>query len=511
MAPDYTVGQLLEWDEPALVRYVVDHQDARGTLDITSIRDWNWDQVHDSQQIKLLERLKSAASLSKAPRLDLDHLFAKLDVVRAEREAASVASSEKAASSSQKPLSPTHLARSPTLSPEPDIAKKHQTRCYYELVNDGGRPPCSLETLPDIYKNPAAYVEVFRPWLTDLSYPLDPDDWGLFSRPLDRWKEFRRWQRDNRNTGRGTPDDETLSAYREERRRYFESTGSYNIPADAQFDRSMEDMWQQGRGHRRWKREMFREVRGGSFDEYVEAARLRLADHGFTEAFLSLEDVKRQSERMTWIEYIEFEYWWLDRYGRSVRRYQQQHDTAWTEVVESGILGEGETEEDFLESTAPRLEQFFEALQAEREGRDRRGIPHDQLRDQIATRFRKQTSAYSTARLEESRQLLRVQWALDQFRKDEPTTSQYTPSRKPNKRNRQDSDNGAPDESSNKKRKQSKENPARRGPRSQGTRMTSGLECPVATTRIHNKDGCRRSARINRLGTITNIATSLIS
>lgn len=47
---------------------------------------------------------------------------------------------------------------SPSSSPEPrllslsppEIGKEHQIRCYHELVNDGGRPPCSLETLDKI-------------------------------------------------------------------------------------------------------------------------------------------------------------------------------------------------------------------------------------------------------------------------------------------------------------------------------------------------------------------------
>lgn len=190
---------------------------------------------------------------------------------------------------------------------------------------------------------------MLRPWLRrSLTSPLNPDDLGVFWHPLERWREFQNWQGDNR--GVSATDDENLAAFRNEKRRHFESTGLGKMTTTPGFDETIEQMWQNAKHGRQWKQDNFREVRGGSFNEYVEAARRRLADHGFTEAFELLEEPKQQSERVTWIEYLEFEYWWLDRYTGSVQRYQEQHDAAWGKLVQSGVLRDGETEEDLLRS-----------------------------------------------------------------------------------------------------------------------------------------------------------------
>lgn len=55
MAPTYSVGQLLVLDDPALIQHITDNRDARAMFDVTNIRDW--DDVPESQQTKLLERL----------------------------------------------------------------------------------------------------------------------------------------------------------------------------------------------------------------------------------------------------------------------------------------------------------------------------------------------------------------------------------------------------------------------------------------------------------------------
>ena len=71
-------------------------------------------------------------------------------------------------------------------------------------------------------------------WIPWIKYtntaPQHPDDLGVFSRPLARWKEFRRWQCDNRRSIYGTA-NESLAAFREDKKRYFESTGLGSITA----------------------------------------------------------------------------------------------------------------------------------------------------------------------------------------------------------------------------------------------------------------------------------------
>jgi hypothetical protein len=71
----------------------------------------------------------------------------------------------------------------------------------------------------------------------------------------------------------------------------------------------------------------------------------RLAQHGFTRPFELDEDPKRQDKLTTWIEYLNYEYSWYDRYTRMVKRLQLKHDEAWKKLVDSKVLKPSETEE----------------------------------------------------------------------------------------------------------------------------------------------------------------------
>ncbi|KAI0966033.1 hypothetical protein F4678DRAFT_451126 [Xylaria arbuscula] len=121
----------------------------------------------------------------------------------------------------------------------------------------------------------------------ELPLPYSADNLGVFSRQLALWKEFRRWQSDN----------ETI-----------------------------ERMWQQEKDRLR-KRGSFREVPGGSFQEYVEAVSRRLRKHDFNDAFELLEDPTQQGERTTWIEYLAFNYWWLERRNDADKHCEAWHNT----------------------------------------------------------------------------------------------------------------------------------------------------------------------------------------
>lgn len=282
-----------------------------------------------------------------------------------------------------------------SLSPQPGAGKEYQIHCYHELVNDGGRPPCSLEALDRIYKSFTDFTELLRPWLENIALQ-HPDDLGVFSRPLARWKEFRRWQRDNRRSSNSTA-YESLAAFREEKQRYFESAGLGSITTEPEFEDAIRKIWQQEQDTGRL--EWIREVKNGSFTEYVKAVRRRLAEHGFREAFRLLKDPQRQDERATWIEYLEFECWWLDANAKTLQRRKTSHDAAWEELVKSGVLRAGETEEDlFIHLTGVP---------------DQKNTP----RNEAIQCFMRQTRTYRDAKAVESRQSLRVQWALSQMPK----------------------------------------------------------------------------------------------
>src|SRR5699024_4585545 len=75
------------------------------------------------------------------------------------------------------------------------------------------------------------------------------------------------------------------------------------------------------------------------------------------------EDPKLQDKLTTWIEYLCFEYWWLDRYTDSIKRLQPDHDKRWQELVDRKILRPHETRE-FVRTTASSIQESREENEA---------------------------------------------------------------------------------------------------------------------------------------------------
>lgn len=325
---------------------------------------------------------RSAGPLAKASQhIDFNQLVAKLNDINHEKMEAS-----------QGPASPPpQPERPPTPLSDPGIAREHQIRCYHELLSDGGRSPYPLEALDKIYESPADYVEILRPWLVTSQSPLNPDWWGVFSRPLERWREFRKRQLDNR--GADTTDEDSLATYRDKMRRNFESTGDLDsLLAISDYDDTIERMWLHEQPRRELEKDRARGVYGGSFAIFNEVACHRLRGHGFDEEFQFLEDLRQQDDRVTWIEYLEFEYRELDRRTKAVQRYQKQHDAARKELVRSGILRDGGTDEE-------------ESLRLE-------GPYHNEVETSAIAQYKRQKRKYQEVKADEDRQRAVIQWAL---------------------------------------------------------------------------------------------------
>lgn len=323
---------------------------------------------------------------------------------------------------------------------------------------------CSLETLESIYENPAPHMEMLRPWHVQ-DTGKSPEDLGVFSRQLQRWKEFRNWQRDNR----GSDTEVTFPVFLDDSRRDFESRGCGNITTEPYFEETMQRIWQQELNRRWHERMRLREVPDGGFAEYVDAARRRLASHGFDQAFQLLEDAAQQDERVTWIEYLEYECWWLDEFAKYARikktrlgdgngpvRLKREYEKAELQEVTQQlrvqwILSEMPPAEDALKTNAPAAEG---AAGTHKATGKRRRDDVDEMADE----------------------------ATDE------TTEQANKRRKQGKRKQGEQD---------KQEKQGKQDSAQQAVRRKGLpRMLLGLEIPVARTRVQGKDKARRSARI---------------
>jgi len=129
------------------------------------------------------------------------------------------------------------------------------------------------------------------------------NDWKVFGRQMGEWRRFRAWQQNNREEGR--------------------------------------------------------------FPKYVEGVKGGLAEHEFTRSFQLDEDLERQDKLTTWIEYLDYEYWWYDKDMRFVKRHQPRYDEAWKKLVDSKVLRSSETEE-FICNIDSAFQRASERMQAEK-------------------------------------------------------------------------------------------------------------------------------------------------
>lgn len=215
----------------------------------------------------------------------------------------------------------------------------------------------SVNLLDKIAENPTAYQSLLRPWANDPDRP-GLDDWQVFSRQVDSWHDFRRWQRDNRNFSRpdgGFDDEDEFSSFATEHKVREYILGDRRPPPPGYDDTILRPKWLVYHRKKRWqKRRWCRETDGHeTFAGYVEAARQRLREHGFTQPFQFHEDAKLQDAWTTWVEYIEFNCWELDHdIHLLVNRLQPEHDAEWKKLQEAGILRATETPENAVTSEA---------------------------------------------------------------------------------------------------------------------------------------------------------------
>ncbi|KAF7505084.1 hypothetical protein GJ744_001303 [Endocarpon pusillum] len=330
-----------------------------------------WDTLSKDERNRLAERLiNQERALAQSPTwhscpLDPKKLNARLQEV--------LSDNPNTGPSSQPQI--MERSRSPTVPiDEDDDSRRRETMAYNDLVKHGGRPLYPIELLDKVSRDPERYDDLLRPWKAPTGTTNkcwdDRDTWSpweVFQRQWWRWREFRDWQRDNR----GQEDEGGYSEYVEQRKlftkREFTKNGCARelakIKADPLY---LMSGWNSMRTQRELQQYYCVELHGGDFSDYVNAVRRRLARHGFTRPFQLQENLSHQDKLSTWIEYLNFEYWWLDRYTRSTERLKLEHDKAWQQLVDRGAVRPGETEEYFRTFTSAMKRQAEEdqALEA---------------------------------------------------------------------------------------------------------------------------------------------------
>lgn len=234
-----------------------------------------------------------------------------------------------------------------------------ETEAYNELVSDGGRPLYMISLIGPVSRNPEERRNILWPFW---DYPRDSQaSWFVFQRQLKRWQAFRKWQIDNRGL---EDDDGGFPAFVEMMKRLYakdESTGELaQLEADPSW---LKTAWLEERRGRRSQRRWQRERGCNGFSDYVDAVKRRLVRHGFTQPFHLQEDPKLQDKLATWIEYLCFEYWWLDRHTDSIERLEPDHDRRWQELVDKKIPKPYETKNS-IQTTPSSMQRQREDDQA---------------------------------------------------------------------------------------------------------------------------------------------------
>lgn len=372
--------------------------------------------------------------------LDLDKLDARLRDVSDGNDSFSIARVQPIEPSSYSTDFIVHSAR-----------KEEEIEAYNGLINDGGRPLYPIDLLEEVFRDPNTFLETLQPW----QFAQQRFTWEVFGKQFTRWKDFRRWQIDHRGI---EEDDGRFPAYIERKKQSL--AREYSPGAYARWLAQMEGDpskyragWEHAHTSRQHQRVRHRESGSDGFLEYQQALKHRLAQHSFFRPFQLDEDPKHQNKLATWIEYLNFECWWLDEYIESKECLKLKHDAAWQKLVGSTVLGPNETQE-FLrtdesirrmkaeEEQAAKAVQRTEAeaakvhaLTQKDSGRSR--IPEakrtsmlktalvkslaakDRLkliksRNDLITKFVQKASDYEAAKLKVSHHGLLVQWAMEQ-------------------------------------------------------------------------------------------------
>ncbi|KAF4416017.1 ankyrin 2,3/unc44 [Fusarium austroafricanum] len=275
-----------------------------------------------------------------------------------------------------------------------------ETEAYHELINNGGRPLYPIGLIPDVYRDPHNYAEMLWPWQEYLT-SVSPSD--IFQRQLQSWREFR--------------SGKAIIAVQD-----YPPRPRAERLAEIEADPScLKSGWDVQQSLHERQRRLYREH----------------GCRGLT----------------TWTEYLNYEYWSLDKYTSDIERLELEHDKLWQELVDEKVLRPHETKE-FVRTIASPMERANEMERAQKivkreESKAKRiyvltqkdlrrlNIPQakrismlnhgakkllaakrwlEQIRNRNhrITQFIKATFDYDEAKRDAARRRILVQWVLDQ-------------------------------------------------------------------------------------------------
>ncbi|RSL43878.1 hypothetical protein CEP54_014913 [Fusarium duplospermum] len=333
------VSELMAMSDDQLTQFMKEHRDSTG---IYNLPVDGWEKLSKDERERLASRLKAKERVislnieTTSQPLDLDDLDARLRQVPPNGD----------------PTASRPQPQSPGQSRHPSPATNHrahrkevETIYYNQLIEDGGRPLYPIELIDEVLEKPEEHRELIQPLQRhpELNQPFD-----IFLEQGERWKDFRKWQKDNRGL---EDENDTYEAYVKVATFW---TNRLKLDwARAEFEEKLkknpfclEREWGHQQKDRNRQRLRCRERGCNGSADYFEAVKRRLASHGITRPFELKEDPTQQDQLTTWIEYLGYEYWWLDGHAEDMERLGPKHDEAWKKLVDTKIVGPHDTIED---------------------------------------------------------------------------------------------------------------------------------------------------------------------
>jgi hypothetical protein len=196
-----------------------------------------------------------------------------------------------------------------------------------------------MEDFAHLLATPEAGYEAILPWLT--IHPEAPDGRGgidsLYARQCDRLWVFRKSQWENRGVGKS---EEGFPAFLESQIKTLRREGYYQDFTEDRFLENQRRYWQLTHAHRELPEDQ-------GFPAYSEAVKRRLAPHHFSRPFQLKKDPRQQTAWVEWLEYINFEQWWLERLTANLeRRVEEGHIKPWRRLLRAHSA--------LVEETGPR-------------------------------------------------------------------------------------------------------------------------------------------------------------
>ncbi|KAF7503364.1 hypothetical protein GJ744_003928 [Endocarpon pusillum] len=201
--------------------------------------------------------------------------------------------------------------------------------------------------------------------------------------------KLHKWQWDNRGE---FASNEGFTTFSESQRKRWLHKEEFELVSDPSFEATTRHIWDY--------EQRFLETSGReSFAAYAQAVERRLASHHFTQPVQLAEDPRKQDARTTWVEYLSYVYWWLDRHAAAIKTAEPQYREAWDE------LQRFETSPLLSTPTTTRVpDEELGTTKAQLEA----------ARQQIH-KFIKDTKKYRRCERAVRRYELRAQWVLEQL------------------------------------------------------------------------------------------------